>query len=272
MAEIKSPWPWEDPQEVREFCCPPEQIVLYNREQVAQHAEGCTCHPMKLNRYGEDGDPDACCSRDPTALLIPALIDALDSMNFVWHLDSRCRWEADAVKHVQERAVVRYINDGQWHAMFRWLRSALCLLVAAPIVLAAEDKPWPQNGDRIFLPVDLMYRVIPRSTVPMGLDRLTCDNTAFCRYSIPACESLLLVGLHKDETRAEIRDIHGAPVFLDGAWRLAIFRARDTCERAAAVAGLFGEKGVPGKGYIVATQDAKTWNLVISVTPFPDPK
>lgn len=115
----------------------------------------------------------------------------------------------------------------------------LALLALLPFLLAAE-KPWPQKGDKIYIPIPLSVirtgQALIFSAIPY--DRLTCENTAFCWYNIPPCATLKVISMRKGGQLLLVEDLWSQRIFFEGKWRSAITPTKYDCKTAAEVGGL----------------------------------
>lgn len=114
----------------------------------------------------------------------------------------------------------------------------LALLALLPFLLAAE-KPWPQKGDKVYVPIALsLMRTGHGLMGSIPYDRLSCEDTAFCWYEIPSCATLKVISIRKGGQLLVAEDMWRQRVGFEGKWRSAITPTKYDCKTASAIGGV----------------------------------
>lgn len=116
--------------------------------------------------------------------------------------------------------------------MRRLLAAVAAILAALTTALPADDeKPWPQKGDAVFLPFDLMVRLAPAdmAAYPIPAQLVVCDNTAYCSLAIQACTRLTLDVTPRRTEAVEIRTQFGPSFRLVKDWKGPLRKTAAEC-------------------------------------------
>ena len=121
----------------------------------------------------------------------------------------------------------------------------------AVVPVLAEEKPWPERGDVVYIPAMFNAPVSNHDLIsePIPYDRLNCVYTNQCNYQIFSCDPLdvmrfinkpkknldlivvnIVPGSYDKKRKGVFASLEmGVPFVLGGSWRESIFHSKEEC-------------------------------------------